>query len=170
MRERRVLATDGVEDFWFEEGGPFVDVPTKTADLQSTHTIVFAKVRLEHNGLCFGRRRTFSAGLALASIVYTGPVEPDEIQQDFTAFIGRTCELKTASCFFFATDDQVRDFHRPLLKRRHLHELADSNFPIDMTTMLQTMSAGSIVRHEGYQAYIAGQQEMGNDEPCWYTP
>ena len=87
MQERRVLATDGVEDFWSEEGGPMADVPTKTADLQSTHAIVFAKVGPEHNGLCFGRRRTFSAGLALASIVYTGPVEPDEIQQDFMAFI-----------------------------------------------------------------------------------
>jgi hypothetical protein len=128
-------------------------VDTKQGEyLGDTHHTVFVRTSPFELGFPIRRRRTFSAGISRARLVWIGSTDPDEVQRKFDALFCRTVEL-TGEAYFLASPEQIQDFvmTRAAKRRKPLpSNFADS--PMDDYLHLLVPS-GAAERHLKYSSY-----------------
>ena len=164
LAERMVEAENCCEDFWTAECGPLLPFAS-LEDFSSAHVIVGAKAGPQLFVVLFGRTRTMLGGIAKSAGNYVGPTGA-AVQEDFERFIRTQCSIQTADIFFQAGDEEVRGFYRPLMGKRYLHGLADTEFPVhDWSSLRSTMSPGAEMRFDDYLQWIESEEHCTGEAP-----
>lgn len=86
------------------------------------------------------------------SMVWIGPLNPTEVQNDFMQSAATACEMNDASASFRATDDEVRQYSETLLAARGMWGMVGTKYDIDLDTVRACLSAGANLRVHGYVA------------------
>eukprot|EP00959_Pyramimonas_sp_CCMP1952_P416363 8723014-Pyramimonas_sp.AAC.1 len=102
--ERRALADQGVEDFFFHENAATFPSNRKIhGPLQSSHFVWSVKFGPENQGWPTNRRRTLTFGFNKDTMQWHGPRSMDEVAEEFNQLMGNTICSVSADVFLVDT-------------------------------------------------------------------
>ena len=85
------------------------DILQRACRRTKTHDVHVVRASPVEMGFPIRRRRTFTIGINRETMIWTGPIDPAKVQQDFEAFFTRTVEM-SGDCFFCAKGQDIETF------------------------------------------------------------
>ena len=108
LNERLAFAEGDREDLFFQECTVLYPVEDKLAQpLSDTHLVLSVKTGPQLQGFPSSRPRSLAVGGSKASLIWTGPTDPNELQADFDQIFASSMEL-TGDAFFLEDKALVR--------------------------------------------------------------
>ena len=115
--------------------------------LEDTHTVIHIVFGPEDWGHPARRRRSLSAGINNASLVWVGPTAATAVQNAFNTLFRRTCEM-TGDDLFMATDREVFEWVEERSSKRSWGRPLPSNYKeLPMSEYLGALVPPSGLRH-----------------------